>query len=299
MSLRRFVAIVAIAASALSGLVAWAYPSRTDFRPPNPFWNGLGRFASEWHVARLRSLAQLPEDPRATAVVVIPYRGVAQADGERLRRYVDAGGVLVLLDDYGFGNHVLDALGLRLRLTGEPLVDPLFYQKNRRLPKITDLPALRAPSTMVLNHATSLAEASGATVLARSSAYSFLDLNGDGDWGEDEPRGPFPVAASVSLGKGTVAVIADPSLLINGTIELGDNRAFLRQVVRLAGERPQVFLDEAHLPAARLDVAKDAIGVAQSRVADPVTLLVLVVVALAAPVGTALFRRRRSSGPHA
>jgi hypothetical protein len=265
-------------------LLVWFYPSHTDFRPTNPFWNGLDDFAGDSRLISLASLALLPSEPEGTVVVVIPYRPVSGTDAACLKRYLEGGGVVVLMDDYGFGNQVLMGLGLSMRYAGTSLLDPLVHHANRWLPKITDISILPSESTIILNHATALIETAGMTVVARSSRYSFLDSNGNGRVDQGEVRGPFAVAAWTKFGKGVLFVISDPSLLINAMISLGDNRRFMSRVFQLAVDHPRVFLDEAHLPAAPIDHAKTLLRSAQAAIATPEGLLTVLVVGVVVPV---------------
>ena len=80
-----------------------------------------------------------------------------------------------MMDDYGYGNSVLAFLGVGVRFTNEPLLDPLFCHKNQWLPKIVDF----APEVdesgigvIVLNHATSLTSLEQGEIIAWSSSTS-------------------------------------------------------------------------------------------------------------------------------
>lgn len=296
MDVRRVLAPVALVVGCLSIIAIWFYPSHADFRPANPDWNGLSEVAGEWRVTRLDSLTLLPAGPRGTALVVIPYRPVSQVDVARINRYLTDGGVVVLLDDFGFANQVLGGLGLRVRFAGPPLLDPLFKYKNRWLPKITDVAILPPGSTVILNHATALSETSGMAVAARSSAYAFLDLNNNGVADPREPRGPFVTAAWTKVGGGVLFVASDPSFLINGMIGLGDNRQFARQILRFAGERPRVLLDEVHLPSETLDQARTMLRAIRAAVASPVGVLAAAFIAVTAPLAILLRRWDGNAG---
>jgi hypothetical protein len=295
MSSRVSVAALMLATCGLIVLAVWFYPSRTDFRPVNPFWNGLNRVAEDWQMVPLASLDRLPRDPAGTVLVVIPYRPVNAADASRVRRYVDGGGLAVILDDYGFGTPLLRGMGLPLRFAGEALLDPLFRHRNRWMPEATAPAEARRNAearAVVLNHATALVGVEAVSVILRSSPYSFLDRNGNGEWEPDEPRGPFAVAAHTKVGSGAVAVVSDPSVLINSMIDLGANRSFVRRILQLAGERPRVYLDEAHLPARGLDESRAQLRSVRDFVAEPIPLIGLVVAIVIAPLVMMLKDRR-------
>ena len=127
----------------------------------------------------------LPSNPHGTALLLIPYVQFSAGELSELNSYVSNGGTLVVLDDYGFGNQVLSGVGLSMRFTGVPLLDPLYNYKDEWLPQIVDFaasPLTANVSSLVLNHATCLNTTSDATVLAFSSSFSFLDLKGTGTY---------------------------------------------------------------------------------------------------------------------
>jgi len=52
--------------------------------------------------------------------------------------------------------------------------------------------------------------------------------------------------------------VSDPSILINGMIDLYDNRPFFERLLEIHGVE-KVFLDISHLPTSRLDRAKSCL----------------------------------------
>ncbi|MDQ7850072.1 MAG: DUF4350 domain-containing protein [Armatimonadota bacterium] len=282
----RFLAAVAAVAACAVLLALWLYPSSSDFAATNPYWHGTRATRAMLGVRGLASLAELPE-PQGTALIVIPAVLPHADDIVRLDRYLAGGGVLILMDDFGYGNTVLAHLGIAARFQGTLLVDPLFNYRNPRLPRIADAaaqPAAGSLQTLVLNRATALSGTDGMTVLAWSSPLSYLDADGNGARGPDEAGGPFPVAAAVAKGAGVLVLVADPSLLINSMVEVGGNKAFLRYLFQFAGERAQVYLDEAHLPRAPLDLAKAWIARTRALVGHPVLAYALAAGSLALPL---------------
>ena len=262
----------------------WFYPPTGDFRAGNPFWNGLATFTAQFRVSFIESFDSLPSVPKGTTLIVVPYEEFMESELEELRDYVSLGGNLIILDDYGYGNQILNHLELNVRFSGKPLLDPLFNYKNKWLPKIMDFAATPITSgvgAIVLNHASSVSNTSDATVIAWSSRFSFLDLDGDSMWDADEPSGPLPVAAYVRLGEGYVVAIADPSILINGMISMYDNLNFIKNVVEFQGSNPKILVDQTHLPKTTLDDAKGVIATVYAVVSHPFGTLGLITVILA------------------
>lgn len=284
---RRFLAAVAVLTLLLVALALWAIPSTTDFSISNSSWNGLREAARQLGWARIASLDRIPPQVVGTAIIVIPSVAPAPSELDILRRYVAAGGVLILMDDFGFGNAVLAHLGIGARFSGQALIEPLFNFKNPRLPRISDFSAGVAAEGIehvVLNHATALVETDAMWILARSSPIAFLDANGNGRRDAGETSGPFVVAAASRVGAGHLVVIADPSILLNSMLDLDHNLPFVRYLLRLAGADAQVYLSEAHLPRAPLDVAQHGLARLRAILAIPPIAFVAIGVGLAWPL---------------
>ena len=240
---------------------------------------GARDFLSDFAVLPLDSLSALPAISQETTLIVIPYVGFASADLAKLKDYVNSGGTLVVLDDYGFGNEILEYLELEIRFTGRQLLDPLFNYKNRNFPRIINFasePATSEVKSLVFNHATSLENVSQDYVIAWSSYFSFLDENQNGEWNDGEPKGLLPVIANSQIGKGELISVADPSLLINSMLEMGDNRQFLKNLVQ-----GQIFLDQSHLPEVSLDEAKGKLKITRNVLATIWATLGLILLVLA------------------
>ena len=261
----------------------WFFPPNGDFRVENPFWNGLSTVDSKAKLTVIDTFDNLPSNPKGTALLLVPYERFTDLELTQLNSYVSSGGTLVVLDDYGSGNQVLSSVGLNIRFTGEQMLDPLFDYRNKFIPKITDFtatPIAANVSSIVFNHATCLNDTSGTTVAAYSSSFSFLDVNGDGSWDNNEPTGPFPVIAYAKVDQGVVVAVSDPSLLINGMVGLDDNLQFVNNVAGVQSANPKIFVDQSHLPKTPLDDAKADIAVVYGMVSSPVGTLSLIAVIL-------------------
>src|SRR4030042_804187 len=214
MELRRFLAI--LTAFLIIGLVlsAWFMPLNDDFQDENPFWNGVSDITKKYPVHLLTSLADLPPSPPGQTLILIPYRNSTATDLVRLNRFVLEGGRLILSDDYGYGNQILEYLGLKTRFSGQTFLDPMINYKSRLFPEITHLepnPLTANITSIVFNHATCLIDVSADEIVASSSTFSYLDLNDNELSDADEPTGPLPVISQHTLGTGLVILVADPA----------------------------------------------------------------------------------------
>lgn len=286
--------VIAVLTVAAAAVVLWVYPSRTDFAATNPYWNGLEVAQRAFVFEGVRDLARLPKEPSGTALISIPAVAPSSPDLDALARYVERGGRLILLDDFGAGNTILRRLGIAARFSGRPLADALFNVRHPRLPRIMDVSAaLRAEGigSLVLNHATVMEEAGDLSVLARSSPLSYLDTNDNNRRDVGELAGPFVVAAEGAIGAGRLVVVADPSLLVNTMLDRGQNRRLLALLLRGADT---VYLDEAHLPQVPLDAAKAQLADIRAALSYPLVAYLLIALALAVPLAWLL--RRHGGG---
>jgi len=262
-------------------VVAWFFPSNDNFRSDNPFWNGISDIISRYPTSPLQSLDDLPPLPRGSTLILVPYLEFTPTELRELNTFVTNGGTLVLADDYGHGNQVLEHLGLKARFSGQSLLDPFFCYKNQWFPRISHIvssPVTSNIKSLVLNHATCLTNIETSDVLALSSSFSFLDLNGNQEWDEDEPTGTLPVISSHNLGNGKIILISDPSILINSMETTGSNHTFIQNITAITTS--ELIIDQSHLPPSNLSQTKNLLAAIHAPFTTPIGTIVLVVVAL-------------------
>jgi hypothetical protein len=105
---------------------------------------------------------------------------------------------------------------------------------------------------------------------------SFLDTNQNGNWDQDESKGPFVVAASYHLGKGTIDLVSDPSLIMNATTDNNDNEAFVKYLINLNGTPANTLLDRSHLAKSLIDNSKIKLAGVRKVISNPDTLVGLI-----------------------
>ncbi|MFC1943737.1 DUF4350 domain-containing protein [Chloroflexota bacterium] len=267
---------VVVLVLSISLLSIWFYPSVQDFMVSNIMWNGISELSDEFSVDQIDSLDDLPDMLEEVIMVAIPYLEYTDGELASMKRFVDNGGTLLLMDDYGYGNSVLAYLGVGARFANKPLLDPLFHYKNQSLPRITDFASEVKESNIdviMFNHATVLTNVIELEAIAWSSITSFLDINENQSWDEGEPKGPFVVAAEFRLGKGAVALVSDPSVILNAMVGGDDNYAFIRYLTRHKDEGKGMLLDSSHLTKAPLDVSKTMLIDSREVLSSPYILL--------------------------
>lgn len=268
-------------------------PSTQSFMNTNTYWNGVYEFKDRFNADASFLNARLTGDPgpilagtEVNVLVVIPALPFQPVEVERMRNFVMNGGTLLVMDDFGYGNQLFEALGLTVRFAGLPLLDPYLDYRNQFFPVITDVsPEMQKAGIkqLILNHPSALlfnAGTDGYSLIARSSDTSFLDYNGDGHKGGIDVNGPYAVAASTKIGSGTVIAFSGPSILVNSMVRRGDNEKFIAQLLARPDGVPHVALDQDHLPKAPLDVTKDAWESIRERLSLPYVQVLLVSIIL-------------------
>ncbi len=266
----------------LSLVLMWNYPSFQDLTLVNPFWNGLSDFSRVSKAETRASLEDLGAQQN-TLFITIPYTAYRNDELEAIKQFVVDGGSVAILDDFGDGNSLLSYLGLKVRFSGTPMLDPFYNFRNSELPVVSTFAGRmkeKGLGSVLLNRPSVLSNVEPSSVLALSSENSFLDNNGDRLRNGDDPRGPFPVAAEMSLGKGRLILVSDASLVINGMMVKDDNYHFLEEVLGLTGK--YVIIDGAHIPNSILDQAKQEMAQTRRFLSGnyPLTAMVVVVLAL-------------------
>jgi len=203
-----------------------------------------------------------------------------------LKKYVNQGGILVIADDFGYGNQLVSYLGLRARFCAQPLLDPLFNYKNASFPKV--MPP-QGEEGWVLNHATCLEHVSPAEIMASSSSFSFLDQNNNWRWDKGEPRGPFPLMANISLGRGRVILLADPSVFINSMMKVTENAGLISVLIQEA----RLFIYFPNAPPGTLGQLKAELRVIREFLISREGTAVLLTVVIIGTLSPLCLKRRR------
>lgn len=254
----------------------WFYPSGQEFMAANTTWDGIRDYTEKSRSTQIDSLEDLPSTPEQSVLIAIPYLDYQPQDLDEIKQFVSDGGTLIVMDDFGFGNQLLESLDIDIRFDHRLLLDPLFCYKNQYLPLITDFSSgLKAYgiNSLVFNHGSVLDKVAKEETLAWSSKASFLDENSNGVLDANEPQGPLAVAAVIKIDKGLVEVVADTSLIINSMIVKNDNQGFMAYLTGKRGPPEKLLIDRAHLSKSTLDESKIKTGSARELLSDPYVLV--------------------------
>ena len=235
------------------GMVVAAGSSATSFGAYNARWDGASELReTATHAGSeatiVRNVSQYGESStrKSVSLVLSPDRPYTESERTRLRQFVRNGGTLVVAEDFGpNGNTLLDAVGATARFDGTLLRDERHNYRAPTLPIATDVSnhsLTEDVDRLTLNRGTVI-EPGSASVLVRSSEFSYLDSDGAGTISENESLSKRPVATVENVSNGRVVAVSDPSLFINTMLDQPDNRQFVRN---LFGSGESVLLDYSH-----------------------------------------------------
>ncbi len=235
---------------AVSVSLSWLIPPIDDLWVGNPFWNGLSEVQSSLKPMIVTSVDEV-EAPayNSTLLLLGPSSAFTESQIVNIRSYLEAGGRVILTDDFGTGNSLLEGLGTSARFSGQLLQDNLFKER-RMMPRIIIIEnstETTGVKELVMNYPTELTGVQGTKVLAYASYFSTV--------GNSSQLGPFPVFAKVEIGRGTLYLISDSSIFINGMLTQGDNKILLQNLVRGVSA-----IDEVHSTPTRLTAFKGSLS---------------------------------------
>jgi len=246
--------LVALVAALLVAFVFFASTSGAAFAPFNPAWDGTSDFREGIETNSSVTLTTATDTARygtveandTVAFVLAPGRPYGPDDVERVRGFLDRGGTLVVMENFGTpGTALLQDVGASATVDGRLIRDEQNHDRAPTMPvatNVTDHPLTSGVDQLTLNYASAV-EPGGATVLVRTSEFAYLTEDESVDLDDDTELTAAPVATVESVGAGTVVVVSDPSIVINVMLERPDNEAFLQG---LYGGDGQVLVDRSH-----------------------------------------------------
>ena len=248
------VALLFAFGSLLSIIIIATSPSNVDFSLDNTGWNGYS-WLRELSAQQIYTLEALPNSANNSVLIIpSPSREPERSEIDLIKAFLLSGGTLIIANDYGYGNAWLKALDICEAFLSSPILDTVLFDSDVYLPK-----ALGYNRTVSLNIAVPINTsciANNATVLLRTSMFSFIDENNNKQKDENEPEGPFVVAVMFNYGEGRLVLLGDPSIMINYMIEREGNREFAKSLLH----SKQVYIYGGALEETTLIKAKSSLS---------------------------------------
>jgi hypothetical protein len=242
--------------------------------------------------------------PNDGVVILHPEKSL---DVEALARFMRAGGRVVLLDDYGTGDALLQHFGMeRVPLPERPSAELRGNPSLAIAEPASAHPVVVEVQHVVTNHATGIKHPDLTPVLEV----------------RDREGHPALVAVAGAVSQGRLLVVGDPSIVMNSMLRYAGNKTFARNLVRYVGDedpnghgRGRVFFvegafeqagtygDESSLNGAmaeRLRALRDALQSLRTEGMPPAaafTMAVLVGLAIVIWTGSRAGRTHKASMP--
>lgn len=242
---------------AILALAAHVSTTSSEFSRYNYEWTGTSEFFSmldERGARDLVSFSSLVHERDALLLIIAPESTFSEEETLYIRDFLIRGNTVFIADETGAANPFLSAMGSSIRIIpGNISSTEMAYADPRTIivyPRVSD-PLLANVSSLTLNKAS---EVSGGSALVSTTLFSWDDRNGNGKPDEDEPLSFFVVSAKEPIGAGTLYVLSDPSIVINGMRTVrqgtGDNAVFIEN---LLASRGTVLLEQTHSRTAGTD----------------------------------------------
>ena len=229
--------------------------NRTDY-PLNNGWNGCSQIYAITPRPQLLYSYETPL-PNATSLITIigPRIPFESSETAELRSFMENGGTVLLADDFGTGNGLLQGLNVSARFSGQAIADLYFYSRTPSFPLVSDFvpdPLNRNITALIMDHPTyiEILNSSLVKAIALSSPFSFIDLHNNGTLSPNENTQAYPVIATARIGAGLLVMVANANMFDNELVGLFNNQLFFRNLLRI-GSGTTLF-DLAHLPSAPL-----------------------------------------------
>ena len=231
-----------------------------DFSTFNTDWNGTSTFSNNIRKnysvePRINNLNTLPQPGNSALLVIGPQQNYAEQELSTIDQYVRDGGILLLANDFGTGNQITQQI-LNTEVFTEHKVMDLSFEKKPDFASVKNLrphPLTANVSNLILNHASTIQQRTGGEVIATTTTNSWLDTNNNNMMDNSEPKGPFTILATKQVEEGEIILLSDPSLLINGMQNKGNNQQFRNNLLNYLNnlkkenkETTTFILDEAH-----------------------------------------------------
>lgn len=240
----------------LIGSLSYYAPVTEPYYPLNDGWNGCSQIYNMAPRAQLLySYATSLANATALIAIIGPRIPFVSSETAELRSFLEGGGTVLLADDIGTGNGLLQSLNVSARFSGQAIADLYFYSRTPSFPLISDFvadPLNNNITALIMDHPTyiEILNPGLVKVVALSSLFSFIDLYNNGTLPRNETTQAYPVIATTHIGGGLLVLVANANIFANELINLFNNQAFFRNLLRIA--TGTTAFDLAHLKSAPL-----------------------------------------------
>ena len=209
-----------------------------DFSVFNTKWNGASNFGRLLYeetkiVPVITSYNSFGLGEKEGVLLILgPDVSYSSLEIDEIKKFLENGGTLVLIDDFGTGNDILSGLNLTARFTSLIPID-VFYSKNYNFPELVRIldPQLSVGvDKLTLNVPSVIVGAEGSIYTSKVAVI-----------GNNQRQ--LPIMSELEYGNGRIILFSDPSVFINDMFE--KNEPFIRNFVSYI-KADVIYIDEAH-----------------------------------------------------
>ena len=209
-----------------------------DFSVFNTKWNGASNFGRLLYeetkiVPVITSYNSFGLGEKEGVLLILgPDLSYSSLEIDEIKKFLENGGTLVLIDDFGTGNDILSGLNLTARFTSLIPID-VFYSKNYNFPELVRIldPQLSVGvDKLTLNVPSVIVGAEGSIYTSKVAVI-----------GNNQRQ--LPIMSELEYGNGRIILFSDPSVFINDMFE--KNEPFIRNFVSYI-KADVIYIDEAH-----------------------------------------------------
>lgn len=237
--------------------LAYSWPIQDDYHPLNQDWNGCSDLVNgAQNITMLFSYERPLPHRRSLLAIIGPSIEFSTQESSKIHEFLSDGGIVLLADDFGTGNSLLQGLNVSARFSGKGLSDLYYYEKQPSFPLIYNFAPSQVTAnvtSLILNRPSYIElqnNSANVTQLASSSPFSFIDQNGSNKPSPNETLDSYLIMADASVGGGELILISDPSMFNNQMISLHDNRRLFMNLLEMSDG--SLVFDLAHLQKAPL-----------------------------------------------
>jgi len=225
---------------ALMGAVLLSLPagvptikSYSEYSSFNTDWNGCSKFTKQIYDSKIditpiySPYDDYNFDKNGVLFIIGPEIGFSDIEIEKIENFLENGNTLVIADDFGTSNQILEKLNISNKFTKNKIND-IFYISNENLIEY-QIPESHGGGVLVTNIPTYTSKTGFITTSNFSKSSS--------------KTGYLTLISEMNYGNGKIILIADPDVFTNGLYEYNQN--FLENFLeRLNSDH--IYLDEIH-----------------------------------------------------
>ena len=230
---RLFAALLALTIATSAMAILLNTSTTTPYSPFNSNDNGFSNIVHQFNSNIVASLKQVQTNYNNSVILIPLVEDIQQEDYEIVAELVKRGCTIVLLDENGYSNKLLNFIGIKAAVSPTHVFDEISKIVSR------DYPVACSENnseklclvTYKPTHIEILGNNSPILVFTTSS-YAYEDLDNNGFYSQGDKMGKYIVAAKFSVYNGSLWLIADLNVFTNNLLNNEYNKMFLESVVK-------------------------------------------------------------------